>query len=87
MIRSELRDKYFKETNGKSEYSGMTVDAGYAHWLEEKVLDADAQKATHNIDYAKCKELLEVCNNAEKMNISPAVTLYVIKEKLEQHFA
>ena len=38
-----------------------------------------------DIDREKCKELLQVIRNGEKINANPVVVLFVIKEKLEKH--
>ena len=50
-------------------------------------LEKQLQNASSNSDYEKCKELLQIINNSETIKASPAVTLFVIKEKLEKHFA
>ena len=54
-VSLSLREQYYKESNHKKEYSGRTVEEGYAHWLEEKVVSLTAEIAAPKSEYKQCE--------------------------------
>ena len=80
----ELRKQFERETKTShiiiGEYDLPSWD--YVFWLEDTI--EQLQNTSSNNDYAKNKELLDIINKSEVIKANPAVTLFVIKEKLEK---